>query len=385
MDNHFQYSGVDTTLDPLYIQPSRLLFTDPHRYHHIMNYLRFAQFLCALVGQSPDVSGTTAISQSNYQCLDLPASSNLSLHATTNERTAVEESSQQNKDPVPEIGHFQLNQTSMVSDSPSLPPLLHPTIHQNAFMVKIRAHQRVPGYIQLGQGEDLFLRVEGSRLVPLSASKYSPWDVNHILLSQHRYPSNFSINSDSDFVVLPVAARIDLIYYPSSSFQSVSVRAGYDLDCLAIQMNDSIAGPSAPTSSLLTQALTYALEAKERGNSAIREKQYTAALDAYEEALGDLPEDFGNEKVELQDIQKKLKDVRMILHANRAQGLLKLERYAEAVEACTLSLRDDDTFVKAIHRRAIANSSIGTWSSLVSAQEDYTRLLSLPLSSGRPS
>ncbi|KAH8920927.1 hypothetical protein BT69DRAFT_373218 [Atractiella rhizophila] len=140
------------------------------------------------VGQSPDVSGTTAISQSNYQCLDLPASSNLSLHATTNERTAVEESSQQNKDPVPEIGHFQLNQTSMVSDSPSLPPLLHPTIHQNAFMVKIRAHQRVPGYIQLGLGEDLFLRVEGSRLVPLSASKYSPWDVNHILLSQHLYP-----------------------------------------------------------------------------------------------------------------------------------------------------------------------------------------------------
>ncbi|KAH8920926.1 hypothetical protein BT69DRAFT_1265063 [Atractiella rhizophila] len=150
-------------------------------------------------------------------------------------------------------------------------------------------------------------------------------------------------------------------------------------------MNDSIAGPSAPTSSLLTQALTYALEAKERGNSAIREKQYTAALDAYEEALGDLPEDFGNEKVELQDIQKKLKDVRIILHANKAQGLLKLERYAEAVEECTLSLRDDDTFVKAIHRRAIANSSIGTWSSLVSAQEDYTRLLSLPLSSGRPS
>jgi len=68
---------------------------------------------------------------------------------------------------------------------------------------------------------------------------------------------------------------------------------------------------------------------------------------------------------------------RAILNANIAACYVKLGDHKLVVEACTEALLDDSKYIKALQRRASSNAKIGTWSSLSSAQEDYTTLLTL--------
>ena len=49
----------------------------------------------------------------------------------------------------------------------------------------------------------------------------------------------------------------------------------------------------------------------------------------------------------------------MKLLSNRAEALLKLERYLHAEEACTAALELDPKHVKSLHRRARARMALG--------------------------
>jgi len=68
---------------------------------------------------------------------------------------------------------------------------------------------------------------------------------------------------------------------------------------------------------------------------------------------------------------------RAILNANIGACHVKLEEYKDAVTACTEALADDPNYVKALQRRATCNERIGSWTSLVSAQDDYNTLLKI--------
>jgi len=68
---------------------------------------------------------------------------------------------------------------------------------------------------------------------------------------------------------------------------------------------------------------------------------------------------------------------RAVLNANIGACHVKLDEHKDAVTACSEALKDDPIYVKALQRRAISNEKIGSWSSLASAQEDYTTLLKI--------
>ncbi|KAK4057811.1 hypothetical protein OIO90_001030 [Microbotryomycetes sp. JL221] len=71
---------------------------------------------------------------------------------------------------------------------------------------------------------------------------------------------------------------------------------------------------------------------------------------------------------------RQITELRSVLYANVAACCLKLERWKDAVEACNAALDDNPSYVKALHRRAMANEQIKSWGSLTSALEDYKTL-----------
>jgi len=81
--------------------------------------------------------------------------------------------------------------------------------------------------------------------------------------------------------------------------------------------------------------------------------------------------------VPLSEIELQCSKARAVLNANIGACLVKLGEHKDAVRACTEALYDDPQYVKALQRRAASNEKIDTWSSLSSAQEDYTALLEL--------
>ncbi|KIM84615.1 hypothetical protein PILCRDRAFT_818194 [Piloderma croceum F 1598] len=75
--------------------------------------------------------------------------------------------------------------------------------------------------------------------------------------------------------------------------------------------------------------------------------------------------------------QAECAKARAVLNANIGACHVKLGDHKEAVKSCTEALLDDPKYVKALHRRAASNEQINSWSSLTSAQEDYTVLLEI--------
>jgi len=72
------------------------------------------------------------------------------------------------------------------------------------------------------------------------------------------------------------------------------------------------------------------------------------------------------------------------MNANIGACHVKLGDHKEAVKSCTEALLDDPKYIKALQRRAASNEQISSWSSLSSAQEDYTLLIEiLPHSSAQ--
>ncbi|KAF9457092.1 hypothetical protein BDZ94DRAFT_1314517 [Collybia nuda] len=162
----------------------------------------------------------------------------------------------------------------------------------------------------------------------------------------------------------------------------------------------------------VTICLSEADVLKSQGNDLFRSGRWGEALVAYQSGLGQLPkrkqkvtsgkvefngpidddEDKEDNKV---DNESSINDddsleatpatetdilcskARAILSANIGACHLKLGDYKSAVETCSQALLDDPRYVKALQRRALSNEKINSWSSLTSAQEDYTFLLTL--------
>ncbi|KAK9461692.1 uncharacterized protein V1516DRAFT_249569 [Lipomyces oligophaga] len=110
---------------------------------------------------------------------------------------------------------------------------------------------------------------------------------------------------------------------------------------------------------------------RQQGNDLFNQADYQSALAKYEQALKTCP--------------KYLSEPRSIIYANIGACFLKLDNLQECVKSCTQALKLDPTYVKALMRRATANDSIGSWSALQSASEDYSAVINLSPSSSSTS
>jgi len=154
-------------------------------------------------------------------------------------------------------------------------------------------------------------------------------------------------------------------------------------------------------------ALGEAEELKSEGTEYFRASRWTNALQSYRRALARLPprkshakhldkgkgkdgndeelcksDKDGIDEQALTPLEHDCAKARAILSSNIGACHVKLGEHKEAVAACTEALLDDPQYVKALHRRAMSNDHLDTWSSLVAAEEDYKRLSEiLPLDS----
>ena len=87
-------------------------------------------------------------------------------------------------------------------------------------------------------------------------------------------------------------------------------------------------------------------ELKTKGNRAFHANKFDEALQSYTAAL----------QVNFED-----QPFRAVLHANRAAALQSLKKHLEAIVACCESQYFDNSYVRAIQRRADAYLSIGDW------------------------
>ncbi|KDR85183.1 hypothetical protein GALMADRAFT_233854 [Galerina marginata CBS 339.88] len=158
--------------------------------------------------------------------------------------------------------------------------------------------------------------------------------------------------------------------------------------------------------------LEGANERKAEGNVCFRAGKWNEALVAYRSALNCLPkrpvkaaspnnprDDDGEvdegvtepsaKKEVVEDISSpavgeadnEVTSLRAVLNSNIGACFVKLGDHKEAAKACSEAILDDPTYIKARERRAAANEVLNTWTSLTSAQEDYTALLELVTSS----
>ncbi|GAA5866677.1 hypothetical protein JCM8547_002720 [Rhodosporidiobolus lusitaniae] len=160
------------------------------------------------------------------------------------------------------------------------------------------------------------------------------------------------------------------------------------------------------TSDDLKDILERAQKLKQNGNAEFGQGRLQVALETYKEGLAELPVRTstlslkGKEKaVDVEeDPEKKegeketaseeteqekkendeVSELRAILSANVAACLLKLNRWKEAVAACDEALEEKPDYTKALHRRAMANESIGSWGSLSASLVDFNKLSALP-------
>uniref|UniRef100_A0A060SZJ0 Serine/threonine-protein phosphatase n=1 Tax=Blastobotrys adeninivorans TaxID=409370 RepID=A0A060SZJ0_BLAAD len=82
-----------------------------------------------------------------------------------------------------------------------------------------------------------------------------------------------------------------------------------------------------------------ALELKQEGNKAFVEKRYTHALECYTKAI-------------------EKDDTQAVLYANRAQALIRLEEFGNAIADATKAIELDANYAKAYYRRAVAKMAI---------------------------
>ncbi|GAA5883858.1 hypothetical protein JCM16303_007419 [Sporobolomyces ruberrimus] len=162
----------------------------------------------------------------------------------------------------------------------------------------------------------------------------------------------------------------------------------------------------------LCEIVKSASALKAKGNAEFGHGQWELALGTYREALGELPPplekaqdkgkgkaratlEAGAEQGEDRDIasrgaqtegiaassedeEREIASLQAVLSSNVAACLLKLNRWKDAVKACNDALAENPTYFKALHRRAMANESIGSWSSLSASLEDFNHLATLP-------
>ena len=99
------------------------------------------------------------------------------------------------------------------------------------------------------------------------------------------------------------------------------------------------------------------LEAKEKGNSLFKAKDYDAAIEAYGEGLDIVGGPLGP-----------------TLRCNRAACYMGLKKYKEAAEDCTKALEQDPKMEKALRRRAQCHSEMEEFQAAVN---DYEELMEI--------
>ncbi|CAG8450608.1 794_t:CDS:2 [Ambispora gerdemannii] len=102
---------------------------------------------------------------------------------------------------------------------------------------------------------------------------------------------------------------------------------------------------------------------KSLGNELFASNRYEDAIEQYQKALDTCP--------------VECKEERAVFWGNIGACELKLEKYSRAVDACNKALEDSPNYTKVRLRRAQINEKIGSYSSLVSAQEDYNTILTI--------
>ncbi|KAK9474781.1 TPR-like protein [Dipodascopsis tothii] len=98
---------------------------------------------------------------------------------------------------------------------------------------------------------------------------------------------------------------------------------------------------------------------KQTGNALFGDQRYVDAVEKYEAALATCP--------------RYLSKPVAVLWSNIAACHIKLENWAEAVEACTKAIAQDPLYVRPVVRRAQANEKLDTWTSLQAALDDYKK------------
>ncbi|XP_041935053.1 RNA polymerase II-associated protein 3 isoform X1 [Alosa sapidissima] len=94
---------------------------------------------------------------------------------------------------------------------------------------------------------------------------------------------------------------------------------------------------------------------KDRGNAYFKEGKYEAAVECYTQGM-------------------EVDTTNVLLPANRAMAYLKLERYAEAEDDCSIAIALDGTYSKALARRGTARAALGK---LQEAKADFEKVLKL--------
>lgn len=127
----------------------------------------------------------------------------------------------------------------------------------------------------------------------------------------------------------------------------------FDADLECEQLEDDIKDDSELTDEFEDSVRDEALVHKEKGNTYVKSQEWSKAIDCYTKAI-------------------KCYSYDPVFYANRALCHLKVKNFSAAEEDCTLSLRLDHTYVKALQRRAAARENLGK---LDMAQNDLELVL----------
>jgi hypothetical protein len=99
-----------------------------------------------------------------------------------------------------------------------------------------------------------------------------------------------------------------------------------------------------------------------------------------EEAEAIEAENAREKDTEREGVEQEIRECTKAVYGNLGAVYVAQEEWKQAVDVCTkggstvrheltLALKMDPEYLKAVHRRAVANEKLGTWSSLSSAQE----------------
>ncbi|BEI82812.1 hypothetical protein CcaverHIS002_0306800 [Cutaneotrichosporon cavernicola] len=169
---------------------------------------------------------------------------------------------------------------------------------------------------------------------------------------------------------------------------------------------EEIEGMTQFSTDELKKLLARAVTLKEQGNKHFlaKPRQLSMARDSYSAALDHLPdmpprpaqvapelsgiqevteeeadainaENAREKDTVREDVEREIRECTKAVYGNLGAVYVAQEEWKQAVDACTSAIKMDPGYLKAVHRRAVANDKIGSWSSLSSALEDYNTLV----------
>lgn len=132
------------------------------------------------------------------------------------------------------------------------------------------------------------------------------------------------------------------------------------------------AGEEAPQVYDGEPLIEMATKMKEEGNTFMRSKQYTQAVEKYEEGVTMCDKAEGYPML-VREVRALLA-LKAVLLSNMSQALLSNELYRRALDAATRCLAVDEGNTKALHRRSLAHEALRDWSSAIKDVESLKKL-----------